>query len=556
MGFLQDNLFARTAWEFYKEHPWLMASNLAFMALMPVNDVLLPHLFGELVDAVEHRKPPWRILAYVAAVLLFTQSAGLARDWLDSRTTPALEAHLRERLLHEVVKRYDGNLEEPASGEMVSRFVRVPVIVSTWAMRLNDYLIPFGMVLIAAVVYLLLNDTVLAGALVTLIVVLGVLASRAPKQCHATTVQNERDYNRMQDDIEEVLRNLQSVYAGDQVGAELRRLGTISEGYQSTFSRTMRCALQFKFIGVPMVVAFFSGFVLRCIWLIRKGRMSTGRFVSLFMVVSFMISSLTWCVSILRDVVFDSGTLQDMELQMMVKAPPYPSPAAASLLPVLPSSKPPPPSSDGIGLRNVTYTHTAGRLPTIDNRSMHFEEGERSVLLGPIGSGKSTVLRLLMCFYKPSGGDMYLGGEWYADLGARDVRRRVAYVPQEAVLFNRSVVDNVAYGNPGVTAAHVEAALERTGIAREFVNLKHGVHSLVGKGGSRLSGGQRQLVWFMRAVMRDPEVLLLDEPTASMDEPSKRLLIKVLETELEGRTVVMVTHDPVMVQAATRRVYI
>ena len=187
---------------------------------------------------------------------------------------------------------------------------------------------------------------------------------------------------------------------------------------------------------------------------------------------------------------------------------------------------------------------------------MHFEHGERTVLLGPIGSGKTTVLRLLMRFYLPDAGDLYIGGRWYSDMSKSEVRQRIAYVPQEAVLFNRSVVDNIMYGNPNVTSAGVVAALRQLGVESEFGSLRTGVYSLVGKGGSRLSGGQRQLVWFLRAVLRDPDVLVLDEPTASMDLKTKELMLRVLDTAMRGRTVVMVTHDPFLAAAATRRVHL
>ena len=161
----------------------------------------------------------------------------------------------------------------------------------------------------------------------------------------------------------------------------------------------------------------------------------------------------------------------------------------------------------------------------------------------------------LLRLVEPSEGALYLGGRWYGDTSKAELRRRVAYVSQETVLFNRTVMENMLYGNT-VDRASTERLLGRLGIAAEFANLPHALASTVGKNGSRLSGGQRQLVWLMRALLRDPEVLLLDEPTANMDDATKKLVVRLLDAVMAGRTVVMVTHDPFLASYATRRMFV
>jgi len=151
---------------------------------------------------------------------------------------------------------------------------------------------------------------------------------------------------------------------------------------------------------------------------------------------------------------------------------------------------------------------------------------------------------------------MYLDGVPYAHIQAIDLRRRVGYVPQTPILFNRSIIDNILYGNVRYTRNDVENIMKFFGVYDEFANTEHGLDTNIGKNGSRLSGGQRQLIWCMRVLLYDPDILILDEPTASIDEKTKRVLHSMLNIIMQNKTVIMVTHDPFLEGIASRIVTI
>jgi ABC-type multidrug transport system fused ATPase/permease subunit len=214
-----------------------------------------------------------------------------------------------------------------------------------------------------------------------------------------------------------------------------------------------------------------------------------------------------------------------------------------------------------MALVGVSFAHPGaapGVPDALNDVTLRFESGEVSVLVGPVGSGKSTVLRLLAGLTRPSSGEVYVAGYAYSAVGLRAARHLVGYMPQEAVLFDRTAGENLLYGAPeDATAEGAVALAESLGLwAALSPGLPQGLDTPVGKNGSRLSGGQRQLMWLLRLAIRDPPFLVLDEPTASMDAATRDALVVALGhlVHREGRraTVIMATHDPALASFATK----
>ena len=170
-------------------------------------------------------------------------------------------------------------------------------------------------------------------------------------------------------------------------------------------------------------------------------------------------------------------------------------------------------------------------------------------LTGPSGGGKTTLLKLLLGLLTPTTGTVTLAETDLSRYPDAERQRRVAYVPQETLLFRASLHDNLTLGEPFADEA-LWAALRAVGLA-ETVR-ERGLNATLAEGGAGLSGGQRQRLSVARALLRNPDVLLLDEPSASLDAESERVLVKVLKTQAKTRLVIVVAHRPALAEAAGR----
>lgn len=190
----------------------------------------------------------------------------------------------------------------------------------------------------------------------------------------------------------------------------------------------------------------------------------------------------------------------------------------------------------------VTFSYPEQPMAAIDNMSFNIMPGERVGIIGRIGSGKSSITRLCMNYYQPSSGKIKIDGIDMAQLDPADLRRQIGYVAEESYLFYGSLRDNIAMGKPTADHDTILHAAEMAGIGNFIKQHPLGLDMLIGERGEGLSSGQQQAVSLARCLIRDPRILLLDEPTSHLDSSSEAFVIQQLREFTVGRTMILVTH--------------
>jgi ATP-binding cassette subfamily B protein len=206
----------------------------------------------------------------------------------------------------------------------------------------------------------------------------------------------------------------------------------------------------------------------------------------------------------------------------------------------------------GVEFRGVTFRYPGRDEPLFRGLDLRIEPGQKVGLVGPSGGGKSTLTRLLLRYADIDGGTIAIGGQDIARLRQADVRSQIAYVPQDPLMFHRSLRDNIAFGRLDATDDEIRAAAEAAN-AIEFIEaLPKGFDTLVGERGIKLSGGQRQRLAIARAIVRRAPILLLDEATSSLDSESEGLIQQALLTLMADRTAIVIAHRLSTVRAMDR----
>ncbi len=216
----------------------------------------------------------------------------------------------------------------------------------------------------------------------------------------------------------------------------------------------------------------------------------------------------------------------------------------------LPTARPAGRLRGAIAFEGVSFGY--GRELVLDHIDLSIAEGETVALIGSTGAGKSTLLSLVPRLYDPTEGVVRFDGVDVRDYTVRSLRRRIAVVLQDTVLFRGSIGDNIALGRASSSRTDVERAAEIALVAEFTSRLPDGLDTQIGERGVGLSGGQRQRIAIARAVLRDAPILLLDEPTSALDAESESIVMRALQRLMDGRTALIVAHRLSTIRHADR----
>jgi ATP-binding cassette, subfamily B, bacterial len=482
------------------------------------------------------------LLAIVAVLALATYTRFYSVSWIGERVS----ADIRRAVFGHLLELPPGFFEATRTGEVISRLTNDTALLEVVIGSSASFALRNTLIMLGALVMLLVTSPKL-----TALVVLGVPLVVVPIVLYGRRVRrlSRASQDRIADvsaHVDESLHEIRTVQAYGHEAEDAARFGTrVEAAFSTAVSRIRQRAL---LIALVMLLAF--GAVGIILWIgghdVLAGRISAGE-LSAFVFYAVLVAGAVGAVSeVIGDLQRAAGATERL-MELLATESSIRPPADPKALPQ--------PSRGEVRFDGVTF-HYPSRLDAaaLAGFSLAVSRGERVALVGPSGAGKSTVFQLLLRYYDPGSGSITLDGVRLVETDPREVRRRIALVPQDPVIFAASVAENVRYGRPDAGDAEVRAACEAA-YATEFVDrLPQGMETFLGERGVRLSGGQRQRLSIARALLADRAVLLLDEATSSLDAESERYVQMALERLMRGRTTLVVAHRLATVKNADRSV--
>ncbi|HTS85436.1 MAG TPA: ABC transporter transmembrane domain-containing protein [Usitatibacter sp.] len=478
--------------------------------------------------------------ALIAALGILTWFRVYNVYWIGARFT----ADLRRKVYDHLLTLSPGFYEESRTGEVASRVTNDVTLIEAVMGGTFLYALRMAFTMAGSVLMLFFTSvklTLLALACMPVVLVpIGILGVRVRKL--SREVQDR--VADVTSHVDETLHEIRTVQAFAHEKLE-------SEGFaarvESVFSTSVRrTSFLARLIATVIVLAF--GAVGMLLWVgahdVFAGRLTAGGLTA-FMFFAVVVANSTFVLAEVYGEIQRAAGASERLLELLATQPRIRPPERPVAMPS--------PARGRVAFEDVTF-HYPSRPDSaaLEGFSLAVEPGEVVALVGPSGAGKTTVFQLLLRFYDPTSGVVRIDGVDAREADPRELRRHVAVVAQEPVIFAANVFDNVRYGRPEATEDEVRAALE-TANALEFVSeLPEGLKAPLGERGVKLSGGQRQRIAIARAILADRAILLLDEATSSLDAQSEKAVQLALERLMHGRTTLVIAHRLATVKSSDR----
>ena len=480
------------------------------------------------------------LLAIIALMAIATYVRFYNVSWIGERVT----ADLRRRVFDHLLTLSPGFFEITRTGEVISRLTNDTtmlenVIGSSLSLALRNVVLGVGALVLLMLTSLKLTLLVLAGLPVVLLPI--ILFGRRVRRLARASQDRVADTGAYVDEAIHEIRTVQA-YAHepeDRAGYAQRVEAAFTAGVRRIQQRAL-------LIGAVIFLVFVAvGIIL---WVgghdVLAGRLSAGQ-LSAFVFYAVIVATSIGAVSEVAGELQRAAGATERLLELLDTAPQIMAPRDPVALPE--------PSPATVALEQVTFAYPSRPSdPALRSLTLRVRAGERIALVGPSGAGKTTVFQLLLRFYDPQSGAVLVDGVDVRRADPREVRGRVADVPQEPVIFAASVWENVRYGRADASDAEVREACEAAYATEFLAKLPHGFDTTLGERGVKLSGGERQRLAIARAVLARRSILLLDEATSALDAQSERMVQLALERLMAGRTTLIIAHRLATVIGADR----
>jgi ATP-binding cassette, subfamily B, bacterial len=502
--------------KFIAPYKWSMIGGMLMLFLSSLSFMVLTYLGGQIVDVAKgESKLGWTLEQVGLALLGILVAQGFlsyARVMMFATVSEKGIADIRMALYSRLVALPVTFFEQSRVGELVSRVTNdVERLYNTFSITLAETLRQI-FIFVAGLVFLIFTSPSLAKVMILTVPVVVIGAMFFGRYIRKVSKERQDALADTNIVLSETMTAINAVKAFTNEWFEVKRY---REANERTVKLSMKSASRRGLFAVFIVVILFGAifFVLyEGAMLLQAGKITTGELINFFMFTMIVGTAIASLGSFYPELVGAIGATErvreilNMEPELDIKP-----------TPIMPERK----------LKGLNLT---------------VKSGQKVALVGPSGAGKSTIVQLILKFYNPTEGGLFIDGKNINDYNLSEYRSNMAFVPQEVLLFGGTIRENILYGKPDANEEEIIEAAKKSNSWEFISQFPEGLETIVGERGIKLSGGQRQRIAIARAILRNPSILLLDEATSSLDAESEKVVQEALNTLMEGRTSVIIAH--------------
>lgn len=529
-----SNEYLLRLFRYLPPYKWYLVGAAAAMVAGGGASSLIALILGKLTDMGFYQKDS--IVAYLAPLALIGISilhggSQYLSSFLLVRVSQGILLEVRTLMFSRMVRWSDELFMKHRCAEIQAKFINEASTALVQAAKVMTTMIRDSIQIVCLIAVLIYHNWMLT--LITFVVapLLALVLRWVNKRIKSLTRQTQNTFGKLIGSIQETYQGERVVKIYDGYEFETQRFRRINEHLKDLLLRAQRVSAAATPLTQLIAMSGVSVVVVFALSQAQRGVLTIGEFTT-------FLSALLLLMPPIRHLSTLNGSTAAMtaaaeSLFRMIDQEPEKDPGTK----VLNGYK------GAVRFDHVGFAYPGKEKPAVSNFSLDVKPGEMIALVGSSGSGKSTLINLIPRFWAPTEGEIYFDGVAQSELTLESLRRQIALVSQEVVIFDDTIAANIAYGcQDKVTQADIERAAEAAALSDFLKGLPEGFNTQVGANGSQLSGGQRQRISIARAFLKNAPIILLDEATSALDTESERHIQKSLDSLLTGRTAFVVAH--------------
>jgi ABC-type multidrug transport system fused ATPase/permease subunit len=560
MGFILD---------FFKQNIlWVIITIVVLFITSPLEMIVLSNLFSNFTGAINK-------LDYSNSISILWKIAGLytlidviymINSYYDKISYPKMEKFIRFKLVDVIFKNIEVNYDDENISNIILKLLQIPNIVVTCTQNFIYWVITFVITIVSILAYILYINVEIGGIMIILFSLFCITYYYVLMKVKNKSSEREKEEKVLMTHVDDVLSNSLSVIACKKVDDEKEYL----ENKHNIYDEKNEEQMWYSSKGVYLFSFIVTAILVVCVYIILRyyqaKKITSQDTIKLVIIILFFIRYLKTTVNRTVQIVVFYGKLEESEeniKNILNKT-------------VRNGTKKNITITGDIEFRNVSFEYNSEdtkiihetnatneevtptnkeKQKSLDSVSFKIKTLDRIAIIGTNGSGKSTIIKLIMGYYNVSSGQVLHNGINVLDINREYLRSKIAVINQKVVLFNRTIIDNICYGN-NIPKEKVKQILKTLHIMRVFKNQPQGLETLAGLHGSALSGGQKQIIYLLRCYLSNKPIIIMDEPTAAVDSTHKKYIMRMIDEMAKKSTLIVVTHDAEYAASFPTKIYI
>ena len=534
----------RRLYRYFLPHKWRLAVAVVFLMGAASMSSVTATLLGKMTDIGFYHQEGWNI--YAAPLALIGVTLGFAictvmSTVLMAKVSQAVLVKLRMQLFESILHWPDAEYQRNTTGRISSKFVNEATMALSGAAQSFIVLVRDSIQVVALLSVLFWYDWQLT--LVTFVIIPGLALTlrTISRRIRKIVRESQETLGKMISRVQETYEAERLVKVSNTYDFEEKRFAEVNEHIFKLTLKNIKMTAVTTPVTQMLTMVAIACVVGMALYEAQKGLLTIGEFIT-------FLSALLLMKAPIQHLSGLNGTFASISV------------AAKSIFDTIDAEREKDdgpdlliqPGGGTVTFENVTVVYPGKDAPTLKSFSLEIKQGERVALVGQSGSGKTTLVNLIARFLEPSEGRILIDGQDISKVSHRSLRRQMAFVTQDVVLFDSTLKDNLTYGLGNVTECDIQKALEVASLTELVQALPEGLETRVGEGGNMLSGGQKQRVSIARAFLKNAPILIMDEATSALDSKTEQQVVKAMNRLREGRTCITVAHRLGSVMEANR----